>query len=146
MEGFSWPRVLRAFTNPFRCFHNAISTMPLARQARELLSLMHFCISPSDPYTNCGMHQEPVDGTQNSEMQIHSVLSTRLTWLLLPYSTLDIPTGSSSQKLHTEKPLGSQEKGLWMISVSLEHSCKLEVNSCSDLHEIRYPYNFQHMP
>lgn len=132
-------------------FHKSSQMLPwchlptLARQARELPSLMTM-FSPSDPYTNSGMHQEPVEGTENSEMQIHSVLSTRFTWLLLPYSTLDIPTGSSSPKLHTEKRLGSEEKGLLMAPMSLEHSCKLEVSSCSDLCDIRYPYNSQRMP
>lgn len=52
---------------------------------------------------------------------------------------------SNSPKPHTEKLLGSEEKGPWMAPMSLGHSCKLQVSCCSDLREQRYSHNSQHM-
>lgn len=133
-------------------FHKSFGMLPqchfsmLARQARELPSLMTTFLPVIPIQTMACIKSLWKAPRENSEMQILSVLSTRLTWLLLPYSTLDIPTGSRSLKLHIEKPLGNKEKGLWTAPMSLEDSCKLEVSFCSDLHEIRYPYIFQHTP
>lgn len=71
------------------------------------------------------------------------MLSTQLSWLLLPNTTLAIPTDSTSLKPHTEKSLGSEEKGLWVAPVT---RTQLQARSDLLLSEISYLYNSQHIP
>lgn len=87
------------------------------------------------------MHQEPVESTQNSEMQIQCAIYQ--AYLVTP-SLLHF--GPTNRFQFSEKPLGSEENGLCMAPMWLEHSCKPEVSSYSDLCGIRHPYNSQHTP